>query len=339
MVLPASLPGAFTNDPPCEETSTYFYIGGRAMKRQRLGRGSVAVIDNLNPTNLDTGDVPLAERFLQSVLSYDQVNPAWRGGVEGTLGYSWGDNSLELTGFYIGDNASSAEVRDPGRLDLPFINPPLGFEGDNGMWLQADRVKIMLHEEMGNAEFNYRYCNQAITSAELIFGVRYTDMRERLDVFTDDDGLVVQDINGKPDPNRQANYMVQAHNHFGGMQLGFEWHVPVLSFVQFSWMGKGAWGVDYADVHYLLTRGDGFVGRDLSRFHTDFSHEYEMGFFLDFWLFERGRLRAGYTTFWMVNILEAAEQVNYDLANQRAQPLREGSVFYHGPLVEFELVF
>jgi hypothetical protein len=339
MVLPDSIPGAFTNCPPAEECSTYFYLGARGQQRQRPGHGSVAVIDRLDPTNLDTGAVPQAERFLTSVLSYNDVSPAWGGGIEGTIGYTWGDNSLELTGFYIFDRAASAQKDDPGRLDLPFTHPPLGFEGDNGLWLQADRARITLTESMGNAEFNYRYDNQAITAAELIFGIRYTEMKERLDIFTDDDGLTIRDINGNPDPHRQATYQVNAHNHFAGPQLGFEWHLPLLSFVQFSWLGKAALGVDYVDLHYTLTRGDGFVGRVVDRWHTDFAEEYETGAFLDFWLCERGRLRAGYTAFWMVDVVEAAQQVNFDLAHQASQPLRMGSVFYHGPVIEMEFMF
>jgi hypothetical protein len=339
MVLPESIPGAFTDCPPEEECCTYFYLGGRAMQRQRLGNGNVAVIDRNNPTNLDTGAVPLAERFLTPVLGFNDVSPAWGGGIEGTLGWTWGDNSLELTGFYIFDRSAFAQYQNPGRIDLPFRNPPLGFEGDNGLWLQADRARITLHEEMGNAEFNYRYCNQAIMQAELIFGIRYTDMRERVTIFTGDDDLTIRDINNRPDPTREANYDVFAHNHFAGPQLGFEYHLPLLKCVQFSWMAKAALGVDYCDLHTLLFRGDGFVGRVQDRWHTDFAEEYEMGFFLDVWLCERGRVRAGYTTFWMVDIVEAAQQVNYDLAHQAAQPIREGSVFYHGPLVELEFMF
>jgi hypothetical protein len=339
MVLPPSIPGAFTDCPPEEDTGTYFYLGGLGMQRQRPSHGSVAVIDRLNPSPLDTGIRPVAERFLTEELNFHNVSPSMNGAIEGTIGYMWGGNALELTGFYLPQASSSISVAQAGRLDLPFLNPPLGFEGDNGLWLQADVARITLKQSMGNAEFNYRWWNQAVTGVEGIFGIRYTDLDERMSIFTGDDDLTVLDINGNPDPHRQATYTVTAHNHIAAPQLGFEWHVPVCSFISFSAMGKGAWGIDYVDLHYRLVRGDGFVGRDVRRFHTDFAQEYEVGFYLDFWLFERGRLRAGYNLYVLADVLEAGPQVNYNLANQKSKPFQDGSIFYHGPLIELQLLF
>jgi hypothetical protein len=339
LLLPADIPGAFTDCPPEEECNVYFSLGGLGLKRQSLGEGSLVVIDRLNPTNLDTGARPLAERFLTNVQDYDDVRPHMGGGIEGTLGYEWGANAVELTGFYIFSTRASAEVDRKGRLDLPFFHPPLGFEGDNGMWLQADRNVLTLEQSLGNAEFNYRWWNLGVAGCQGIIGLRYTDMEERLNIFTGDDDLTVRDINLRPDPTRQANYRVVAHNHLVAGQLGFEWNYPVCSWVTFSWTGKGAWGANFYDQHHLLTRGDGFVGRATNRFDTLFSHEYEMGVFFDFWLCEGARLRAGYNMLWLVNVAEAAQQVNFDLANPEGQNIRQGSVFYHGPLVELQFLF
>jgi hypothetical protein len=339
MVLSADLPGAFTDCPPTEETGVYLHLGGLGFQRIRPQHGSVAVIDTNNPTNLDTGARPLAERFLVNELDFHDLSPDMGAGVTATVGYLWGGNALELSGFYIFSHHSDTGISFPGRLDLPFTNPPLGFEGDNGMWLQADRVHLQLREEMGTAEFNYRYSNVGISSAELILGVRYTDLQETLGIFTDDDGLTIQDINGNPDPNRQALYRVAVHNRILAPQLGFEWHTNLCRYVDFTYMGKAAWGVDNAGIHSTLTRGDGLVGQDFSKYHTFFSHQYQGGFYLDFWLFERGRVRAGYNLLLMANVADAAGQVNYDLAHQGSQGIHTGTIFYHGPLVEFEMLF
>src|SRR5206468_12753128 len=94
-------------------------------------------------------------------------------------------------------------------LDLFFVNPPVGFEGDNGMWLQADRVRTSFTTAMANTELNYRYWNKAVVEAELILGVRYIDLQEKLRIYTGDDGITVQDIFGNPDPTRQATYQVR----------------------------------------------------------------------------------------------------------------------------------
>ena len=339
MVLPADIPGAFTDCPPEQETGTYFNIGSQGLLRQSLPEGSLAVVQTHNPTNLKNGVKPRVERTLFTVQDYDDIRPDMNFGVEGTLGYQWGGNAIELTGFWIGDNKASAETDIPGRLFLPFFHPPLGFEGDNGMWIHADRNRITLEQSLGNAEVNYRWWNQAIRSVQGILGVRYTDLEERFDSFTGDDDLTVHDINGNPDPTRQADYRVVSHNHLVAAQLGFEWNQPVCCWLTFTWQAKAALGCNFLDVHYTLTRGDGFIGRAASRYETLFSSEYESGFFLDFWLCERARLRAGYDLLWLANMAPAINQVNFDLAHPTSRKIQQDSVLYHGPLVEVEFLF
>ena len=339
VVLPADIPGAFTDCPPEEEADTYFNLGAQGYLRQQPGHGSVAVIDTHNTSRLKNGKGPTAERFLQTVLDDHDLHPDMGWGIEGTLGYEWGGNALEVTGFYIFDNKTSAQVADPGRLFLPFTHPPLGFEGDNGLWKHADLARLTLEQSLGDAEFNYRWWNQAIRGFQGILGIRYIDMEERLFNFTGQDDLTVLNINLQPDPKREATYRVLSHNHLVAPQFGFEWNAPVCSWVSFSWTAKVALGADFLDVNYSLTRGDGLVGRAVARFDTLFSEAYETGFFLDFWLCESGRLRAGYNLLWLANIAEAAPQVNYNLKNQESMSIRQGSVLYHGPQIELEFRF
>ena len=40
---------------------------------------------------------------------------------------------------------------------------------------------------MANTELNYRYWNKAVVEAELILGVRYIDLQEKLRIYTGDD--------------------------------------------------------------------------------------------------------------------------------------------------------
>jgi hypothetical protein len=339
MVLPADIPGAFTDCPPEPECGVYFNIGSLGLLRQRAGEGSVAVVNQHLPQTLDIGIRPRVERALFTVQDYDDIAPQMQWGVEGTLGYQVGGNAVELTGFYMGDNRRSAEVDLPGRLFVPFKHPPLGFEGDNGLWLDADRNRITLEHTLGNAEVNYRWWDQAIRSVQGILGVRYTDLEDRFDIFTGDDDFTFKDINNNPDPTRQADYRVVSHNHIVAAQFGFEWNQPVCSWLTFTWQAKAAFGCNFLDVHYGLTRGDGLVGMSASRYQTLFSHEYETGWFFDFWLCERGRLRAGYDLLWLANVAPALNQVNFDLANPLSMKIHQESVLFHGPLIELEFLF
>jgi hypothetical protein len=339
LVLPASIPGAFTDNPPDPETGCYFNLGGLMLQRGRMNHGPVAVIDRLNPTNLDNGQPILSPFKVTEVENLHDVHPGLGGGIEGTWGYMWGGNALELTGYYIFDEGNSTIVNRPGRLDSFFFNPPLGFEGDNGLWLQADQIRTTLHTALGNAEFNYRWSNEGVVSAEGIVGFRYTDLNERLSIFTDDDGLTIHDINGFPDPTRQAVYRVLAHNHLVAGQLGFEAHANLLHWVSLSLMGKGAWGENFVDTHFALERGDGLVGRSVTRYDTTFSMVYEFGAYLDFWLIERVRLRAGYQFTWLVDFVPAGDQVNFNLATQGQGKINTNDIYYHGPMVELQLLF
>jgi hypothetical protein len=89
----------------------------------------------------------------------------------------------------------------------------------------------------------------------------------------------------------------------------------------------------------LLKRGDGFTAPPGHRTETHFSHLYETGFFLDFCLHERARLRAGYNLMWVLDIAEASSQVDFNLAHQAGRFNNGGSVFYHGPSLELHLLF
>ena len=64
--------------------------------------------------------------------------------------------AVEVSGFYIPYQGTTRTIADPGKLDLNFINPPVGFEGDNGLWLQADVVRVQELFSLINGEVNFR---------------------------------------------------------------------------------------------------------------------------------------------------------------------------------------
>jgi hypothetical protein len=221
-----------------------------------------------------------------------------------------------------------------GRLDLPFFNPPGGFGGDNGqnLWLQADRVFTSLSTTLGNLEFNYRYW--PTSQLNLIAGLRYVLEKEDLQIFTQDDDLAVP-----PDPTKSALYRLITHNRVLVGQLGFDGEVPIGHSCGLGGFFKGGWGTNFATIDYTLTRGDGLVGFDDRTRHQSFSHMYETGVYLDVCCFERCRLHAGYNCFWLVNVAEAVQNINYNLSQPAGQPNFHSSLFYHGPVLQLEFLF
>jgi hypothetical protein len=334
--LPNDGSGAFPCCPPLKPKGCcYFDVGAQMLMRQHPFGGPISLLD---PQNLDTGNPPPGSPpFLQH---FSDIDPRFSAGPRGTLGYVFdGNQAIEVSAYYLFETNSTIAAAIPGRIDSFFINPPLGFEGDNGLWLQADRMTTTLSSTLWSAEANYRCCDVAITGAELIAGVRYLDLDERLTNLTDDDGLVFPLANGQPDPTRVATYMVRTHNHLVAPQLGFEWERCLTCWLDLGLMAKGAWGVDFVDLDRQLVRGDGFLGFSSHRSETQFAQMYELNAFVDIHIVERCRVRLGYTTLWFANMANVSDQFDFNLQNTDSFNSRNGSVFFHGPMVEFQFLF
>ncbi len=342
LALPADLPNAWCDDQPHEPPACYGSVGYMGLRRERLGHSAVAVFD-FQSGGIDTGLLPPRNSPLAG--NFNDIDPRLSSGVRTSIGYHWDNYAIEASGFYIGQTSASRTFASLGRFDTffnvngNFFSFPLGFEGDNGMWLQDDIIRLRLQTAVGSAEANFRYWPKDAANHSWSVGVRYLDIYERFGFYTGDDDLTVIGINGSPDPTRQALYLVTSHNHIVAPQLGWEGNWPLSCWMAISVMAKGAWGVNFVDVDTLLRRGDGFVGFAGHRSETIFSHLYELGLYLDFSLAERVRLRAGYNFLWAVDVAEAVDQFDFNLANQQGRRDNHGSIFYQGPVVEMHFLF
>jgi len=330
--LPANVLNAWDQRMSPDPPALYMSFGYMALERQRLGHGAAAVLDTASG-GVDTGNLPPAGA--PEAADFHDVQQRFNHGVRATLGYHWAGQAIELSGFYLSQNSTSKTFANPGNLDSffnvggDFSRAPLGFEGDNGLWLQADVIRLRLQTALGSAEVNYRCWMGADADLSWLVGIRYLDVYERFGFYTGDDDLTVLDVNGRPDPTRQATYSVTAHNQFVAPQLGLEWNRAINCWLAFSLSAKGAWGANFLTVDTLLKRGDGLVGFHNGRSQTLFSHMYETGFFLDFRLCDRARLRAGYDLMWVVDVAEALGQFDYDQSHTAGTTKNNQTIFYH----------
>jgi hypothetical protein len=332
--LPSNLPNAWCQEPVYCPPAFYVYVGGMGLQRQRMGHVPIAVLD---PGQGNTGNAP--PRTAPVVSDLNDIDPNFNWGVRATVGYHWENQALELSGFYLFQNDSFKVTAIPGRLDSFFSRPPLGFEGDNGLWLQADQIRNSLKTTLANAEANYLWWLDSISNVHWILGTRYVDVRERLSVLTDDDGLTVRDINGQPDLTKIATYTTRTHNRILAAQLGFEWDLPITWWLAFSMTVKGGWGANFLETDLLLERGDGLIGRRGERNNIFFSHLYDLGFFLDWNLLPQLHVRTGYNLLWLEHVAEASGQLNFDLSRPVGTRKQDGSIFYQGPSFELQFVF
>jgi hypothetical protein len=341
-----SAPGAFQCENYATDCNIFFDVGAQALQRQKLGRGVIALRDNDNPTpDVKIGTVP--SPLSPPALEFNDISPNMAWGPRMTVGVLAGTDIVEVTGFFIPNNSHTQTNDFPGRIFAFFINAPDGFQGTNGLFTQADRISLTLQNQVGNAELNYRYSNLGLGGCELIVGVRYFDVFERLTTTVDQnaDLAPLNPVLHTSNPAFVASYTAGTHNRIVAPQLGFEGNWGCESWGScFSWLSigclaKGAWGVNFVTDTHTLVRGDQFPGFNVERSDTIFSQMYEIGGFLEIHMTERCKVRAGYNAIWALNIDAVVDQYNFDLAKPQGKENHDGSVLYHGPMIELQFLF
>jgi Putative beta barrel porin-7 (BBP7) len=273
-----------------------------------------------------------------TLLDANEINPRLGSGFTGMIGKQWGDYAIEFGGFYIAQQTSFKQIEDKGSINAPFANPPLGFEGDNGLWLQGDVFKASLSDQIGSAELNFRKWNLGCPYISSMCGIRYFDVLERFNQFMGDDDLTVLNINGKPDPTREATYSTTAHNRIIAPQLGLEFNYPLGMWLAIDITAKGAWGVNFLETDIQLQRGDGLIGRQGGQSGAVFSQLYDLGFNFDVFITPHTRIRAGYNLLFALDVGTAPNQVDYDLSHS-TNFNHDGNMFFHGPSVQFQWAY
>ncbi|MGL6097418.1 MAG: hypothetical protein ACRC7O_16675, partial [Fimbriiglobus sp.] len=280
-----SLPASHSNAYPLEKYSTeagwYASIGGQFLKRYRSEHGPSVFLDPVN--NLDTGI--LSSQNLPIRRNTADVDPAYRPGGRLTLGYLLGSNSIEVNGFYTPEESNEKALTNPGQLSLQFAGPngsfPIGFDGNNGIFTQADRVVLTFRNEIGGGEVLYRQWNAGVNGFDLLVGARHLYVNERLGIFVDDEAGIVDDF-GRSDPLRQAEYASQIRTNFVGLTVGGEGSWPLWqNGIWLTAIGKAAAGVNVIERRLSLTRGDGFQAFDVKSHQTQFGHLYDATIALD----------------------------------------------------------
>lgn len=337
--LPPSTPSAFQCENYVTENYIFFDIGAQSLQRQRLGKGAIAVtdVDNTTPT-LKAGVVPLPSSPV--AMAFNDIVPDLAWGPRLTVGVLAGSDEIEVTGFFIPRTSRTIGAANPGRLDPFFFNAPAGFGGDNGLFLQDDIVQTTLQSTIGNAEINYRYTDLGLNGMELILGVRYFDVLERLTTFVDQNAISnpLNSTTGLANPLDQATYSVATHNRIVAPQLGFEGDWGICKWLSAGVLFKGAWGMNFVTQEHSLTRGDGLVGFANTHDDTIFSQLYEAGAFAEIHVTERCNVRLGYTALWILHVDAVIDQYQVDLS--KTQTINHnGSIFYGGPMIEMQFLF
>ncbi len=196
--LPPSVPTAWERGPQ-PESAAYFNIGGLIMKRSNASSVPLVYRDTGPVQAQGSGFVPpLAQRAV--VVDAKDFSSGTFGGMQFTGGYFVDNNGFEVTFSYLFDQTSTSDVNAPGQIFVPFMNPPAGFAGNNGLWLQADHANVSLQHKQFTAEANYRWWERSETGFEGICGFRYFQYQENLNLTVDHS----QSIAAGSDPTLQS---------------------------------------------------------------------------------------------------------------------------------------
>jgi hypothetical protein len=288
-------------------------------------------------------EVALREDTRREVLDTHDIDPEMNWGGRFTFGYLYDDAALEFTGFYVPEATTTvglANVLTPGNFSSFFTHPPARFQGPDGLGLftRTDSIALSLQTMMADAELNYRWWSRAFSGFEGIFGFRYVEYQERARIAADR-GLALAELIGITDRALQANYTSRVHNHMLMSQFGYEWTCPLACWLDAYVIAKFAFGADDVDITKKLARGDGaFIELD-HHSHWTFTGLYEINAGFDIVEFDKVKLRAGYAFMWLVHMDQALQQINYNLATSSGQHNDNGSVFFHGPIIELQILF
>jgi hypothetical protein len=324
--LPADIPTAWGRGP-VPESAAYLHLGALGLMRQDPGHGVIASLDNASRPSLTAHD----------------LDPDYAWGVRATFGYLCDDAAIEVTGFYIPEQTTTASLAalprpDFGQFTLPFKNSPANLLGPTGEGLlsHADSVTARLRSTLGDAELNYRWWSRAFTPVEGIFGFRYMNVQERASITAD--STITGADSGLPLASLLATNLARANNNLLLGQFGAEFNIPVTCWLYLGLMTKLAAGADYIEVTQRLSDGQGNLAVGNKRDVWTYAAVYELDAFIDIVQFEKVRLRVGYNMLWMTHVAEGFQQFNSDLS--QGPTIRDGgSIFYHGPMIEAMFLF
>jgi hypothetical protein len=310
----------------CDTCHWLVTAGWVAFMREHLLHRPFAVLD---PAGTNDGVLPPAGSPV--VADFNDLEPSLHHGFRAAVGYYRCNWALEVGGFYLADQNDDYHFINPGRLSAFFVNPPIGF---TDLWDNADLMSLALSTRLASLEINSRWFTGVCgVELEFLVGVRYVNLRERFQIFTDDDGLQLF-----PTPAGTATHSTEADNHLVGAHVGWSVHAPVIPGVGVAWDFRSGWYGNDADVEVQLVRGDGLVGLAGADDHSRSSQTIETGLYLDF---IRGcwRVRMGYNLLWLNHVALAPDQVDFNLANTTVRGDFDGEVLYHGPTVLVDVIF
>ncbi|MBA3845266.1 MAG: BBP7 family outer membrane beta-barrel protein [Planctomycetes bacterium] len=278
---------------------------------QWMSRGDSIQSQSLAGRNNGTPGAPGDD---SSVLNTDNLRLDSTFEPQLNLGYRLDDAwSFELSYSGISSMNDEVAVAGAGDLDVPFTSL---YAND---FTSADVVSARYDSELRDLEFNLGYRVSPTTT--YIIGVGYVGLYEDFKLHAD---------NGQA-----SSYNITTDNNLVGLHIGTDATFPLSQRWSVSARGRlGAFNnrVEYSQV--LGDFGDTVTLRDSDDSENGFAWRGEIGVSAEYAITRQWSAWAGYRVSYVDNVYLAPDQVDFGTAPDAGTTLtREGSAFYHGPMV------
>jgi outer membrane cobalamin receptor len=277
---------------------------------QWVARGDSIQSQSLAGHNNGTPGAPADDR---SVMNTNDLQPGGGFQPEASMGYRLDDAwSFELSYFGISSMNDRVNVASAGDLDVPFTSA----YADN--FRNASSVSARYDSELRDVELNLGY--RATPHTTYVIGVGYVGLFE--------------DFKLRSDNGQASSYNIQTDNNLVGVHVGGDTSIPLSSRWSLNARGRiGAFNNRSEYTQFLGDFGDTVTLRDSTDRENSFAWRGEIGVSASYNFTRQWSAWAGYRLSYVDNVLLAPDQVDLGTQPTSGSATREGSAFYHGPMV------
>ena len=276
---------------------------------------------------MDTG-IPICA---DPVAQRQRHQPHFSGGVKAMFGYQSGNTAYELVRFLYGQTSSNVRTTSKGMINAPYINPPVGFEGDNGLLLQGDMFQSDVARPGRQRGIQLPQMAFLLPVPSYTCGIRYLDIYERYsEYFGDDDLTVINALTGLPDPTKRSDVHDDGPQPHRRPAAGPRFHLPNRHVAGLSTPGEGGPRHQHRRKRRRARarrRPDRPPGRQRG---TAFSTVLELGDEFSTSTSRRIAASAPATIAFGLDVVTAINQTSYDLS-QIPSLNHNGTMFFSGP--------
>lgn len=316
-----------------------FYAKVGYIGLQRNGTRSIPLISQEPLDFNQDGDGDPTFGLTPFIGNFNTAKSTLNNGVQAYIGLQDDCHNLlfEVGGFYLADHPVQTQWVSLGRLNSPYFNIPVGFQDNQGLWTNADLMRLTYKNSIYSGEANLRFFGACWKTFDFnyMIGFRYLKIQDSMQHYTIDDDLQF----GIDDPTTRATITWGGSNNMFGLQVGWNMTQRLNSTWAITWDQKIAFLCNQATTTQSLIRDDGFVGYDVGKSSKRLANAFETGLFLDMNAGGYMRVRAGYTVNVYTGLATADGQFHYDLELSPTLRKTTDTAVYYGPSASIEFVF